>query len=223
MTIRRQVGLFEANAYVHVFEAGGKRRGILIDPGAAGQELAELFLEREIEPAGLVYTHGHLDHTGGAADFLEAMEKAGYRVQCAIHAADARYLGQTGEATNARLFGEIGAEEFLPRLGRIPPAADVLLKADDLLFGSDLSVFESPGHSPGSILLVSKSEGIVYTGDTLFKMGVGRTDTSDGDERVLEHSLARIFREIPASYRCFPGHGEETTIKAERAVLGYGV
>jgi glyoxylase-like metal-dependent hydrolase (beta-lactamase superfamily II) len=213
MTIRRQVGILEANAYIHVYSSGGKTRGILIDPGAAGRDLAAIFLERNIEPAGVVYTHGHLDHTGGAVEFLRAMAEAGYQLKCAIHAADAHYLGQEGESSNARLFDEIGAAECLASLGQTPPAADIMLKAGDILFDSDLSVFESPGHSPGSILLVSKGEQIVYT--------VGRTDSSDADEGVLWESLARIFREIPSSYRCFPGHGEETTIRAERASLGF--
>ena len=78
-----------------------------------------------------------------------------------------------------------------------------------------LEVIETPGHTPGSVCLYWKEDGILLSGDTLFCMGYGRTDLPGGNTAELIASLEYLFT-LPPATRVFPGHGESTTIGAER-------
>jgi hydroxyacylglutathione hydrolase len=220
MTIRREIGLLGTNCYFHVYQGpGGEQRAMVIDPAQDGRALAERLSERGIEPAGIVFTHGHLDHTAGALEFVEYYRERGIELRCAIHAQDAAFLGESGYQKNRDLFRALGDEELFTSIYRPLPKADILLKDGDAVLDSGLRVIHTPGHTRGSICLVSDAERLAYSGDTLFLLGVGRTDSEDGDEAALAASLRRLFEELPEDYECFPGHGSKTTLKAERLVL----
>jgi hydroxyacylglutathione hydrolase len=220
MTIRSEVGLLGTNCYFHVYPgSGGRQRAIVIDPAQDGRSLAERLCERGIEPEGIVFTHGHLDHTAGASEFIQFYRERGIELRCAVHGEDASFLGESGYAKNQALFRDLGDENFFMSLYRPLPKADIILKDSDEIFDSGLRVLHTPGHTRGSICLVSESDRLVYTGDTLFLMGVGRTDSEDGDQDALLASLRRLFSTVPNEYDCFPGHGSKTSLKAERLVL----
>ena len=80
---------------------------------------------------------------------------------------------------------------------------------------TELQIIHSPGHTPGSVCLYFPEEKVLFSGDTLFCMGYGRTDLPGGNYGQLLDSLEHLFT-LPSDVRVFPGHGEPTTIGAER-------
>ena len=212
MKVERFVlGPFGTNTYV-VSDDDGKV--LLIDPACSNEyERQQLYnyisnLKSQISyPFGtivsnfklsIVATHGHLDHLWGARWATET-----WGVPVLMHEADipmAKAMQQQYD-----LFGiRATAEPFL-----IEP-----LNEDKFsIFNFQLSIIETPGHTPGSICLLSPS--ILISGDTLFQMGYGRTDLPGGNMGQLIDSLERLF-ELPADTVVYPGHGDFTTIGAER-------
>jgi glyoxylase-like metal-dependent hydrolase (beta-lactamase superfamily II) len=96
------------------------------------------------------------------------------------------------------------------------PKADVRLKDGDHLFNMDIVVLETPGHTPGSVCFYAEKEGILFSGDTLFFDGVGRTDLPGGSEKKLRESIQKKIGILPAETRVFPGHGPFTTVEREK-------
>ena len=204
MKVERFVlGPFGTNTYV-VSDDDGKV--LLIDPACSNEyERQQLYnyisnLKSQISnfKLSIVATHGHLDHLWGARWATET-----WGVPVLMHEADipmAKAMQQQYD-----LFGiRATAEPFL-----IEP-----LNEDKFsIFNFQLSIIETPGHTPGSICLLSPS--ILISGDTLFQMGYGRTDLPGGNMGQLIDSLERLF-ELPADTVVYPGHGDFTTIGAER-------
>ena len=98
-----------------------------------------------------------------------------------------------------------------------PVKADRLLNDGDMIDLADihLKVLHTPGHTPGSVCFLG--DGIVFTGDTLFYMGVGRTDLGGGNQRLLIKSINEKLMTLPEKTIAYPGHGPETTIKREKS------
>jgi hydroxyacylglutathione hydrolase len=210
MVERLSVGPIGENAYV--IEVNG--RCALVDPGDEAQRILSFLDSRELRPTLIVATHGHLDHTAAIPALLEAWRSRGLSVSLAAHKADADYFGEKAEEANRDLFAAIRASGYFKRYWRPIPKPDFFLADGDELPGLPYRVIHSPGHSPGSICLYDAASGILLSGDTLFRDGVGRTDGPDSDSFALEASLKRLF-ELPPETRVFPGHGEETTIGRE--------
>ena len=214
MKVERFVlGPFGTNTYV-VSDDDGKV--LLIDPACyTPYEQQQLYnyisnLKSQISnfKLSIVATHGHLDHLWGARWATET-----WGVPVLMHEADipmAKAMQQQYD-----LFGiRATAEPFL-----IEP-----LNEDKFsIFNCQLSIIETPGHTPGSICLYfpnslnpnSLSPSILISGDTLFQMGYGRTDLPGGNMGQLIDSLERLFA-LPADTVVYPGHGDFTTIGAER-------
>ena len=97
-----------------------------------------------------------------------------------------------------------------------PPIGRLLAEGDTISFGShQLTVFHTPGHSPGSVLFYCADEKALFTGDTLFRMSIGRTDLEGGSWKQMEESLQRIASTIPQDVRIFAGHGLQSTMSDE--------
>ncbi len=131
----------------------------------------------------VVDTHGHYDHIGGNWAIPSG-------VVC-IHEADAELVSL-----------------FFPKH---PAVQRMLRDGEDLVEG--VRVLHTPGHSPGSIVLVL--DGILVTGDLLFAGSVGRTDLPGGSDEEMEKSLRKLLA-LPGDYVVYPGHGEATTLERER-------
>ena len=86
--------------------------------------------------------------------------------------------------------------------------------------GTTLTVLHTPGHAPGAVCLYAPDLGCVFTGDTLFHGGPGATGRSFSDRGVLEESIRAKLFELPDETVAHTGHGEDTTIGAEKAALG---
>jgi len=96
------------------------------------------------------------------------------------------------------------------------PKADVRLREGDRVFDMDIIVLETPGHTPGSVCFYGEKEGVLFSGDTLFFDGVGRTDLPGGSEKKLRESILKKIAVLPPETRVFAGHGPFTTVEREK-------
>jgi len=78
-----------------------------------------------------------------------------------------------------------------------------------------LKMIKTPGHTPDSVCFVDEKEGVIFSGDTLFRQGIGRTDLEGGDYNQIQESLKKLMQ-YPDHFKVYPGHGPETTIGEER-------
>ena len=192
-------GLFGTNTYVVRNE---KSEAIIIDP-ACSNPYEQAALLRYIQTENLtvkaiIATHGHLDHLWGAAWACEQ-----WHLPVLMHAADRQMAEAMQDQYN--LFGvQRTAEPF--------PIAS--LRAAEKSFRPDFEIIETPGHTPGSVCLYWSKEKVLISGDTLFRMGYGRTDLPGGDIGQLIDSLGQLFT-LPPDVKVYPGHGDSTTIGAE--------
>jgi glyoxylase-like metal-dependent hydrolase (beta-lactamase superfamily II) len=104
-------------------------------------------------------------------------------------------------------------DAFLPAGKRELPAADIQLEENSVI--GPFTVLHLPGHTPGSAAFWDKDEGVIFTGDTLFKSGYGRTDLPGGNETEIFKSLRCLF-EMDGNIKVYPGHGGTTTIENEK-------
>ena len=197
------VGLLQANCYLLADEDA--RRVAIIDPGGDGEKISTAIEREGWEPEVLIDTHGHIDHIAANA-FL----KKKYGVPLLIHEGDAPMISDP--ALNLAIPG-LGEVDFIP--------PDRLLNdGDEIGVGSlRLQVIATPGHSLGGVsLLAPRTDGpdVVFTGDTLFAGGVGRTDFPGGSMGVLLDSIRNRLLILPDETIVCPGHGPDSTIGREK-------
>lgn len=175
--------------------------GVVIDPADEGDFISQKILDLGVAPKFITATHGHFDH------LLAALElKLNFNIPFLLHKADLPLLIRTQDS--ARYFTGLKVDP--------PPQIDHFLKEGEVIaFGQEkLKVIETPGHTPGSISFFSK--GVLFSGDTLFCQGVGRTDFSYSSQKKLVKSLKEKVFVLPDKTCVYPGHGEETTIEVEK-------
>jgi glyoxylase-like metal-dependent hydrolase (beta-lactamase superfamily II) len=193
------VGPLQCNCYI--VGDPGTREAIVIDPGDDADRLAESLAAKELTVTAIVATHAHFDHIV-AAERLRALTGAPFY----LHAEDKPLLAWMQES--GRLF--LGME--LPP----PPEVDTEAREGDRLQAGSvgLEVVHTPGHSPGSISLITN--GAVFSGDTLFAGSIGRTDLPGGDTQALLDAVKdKLFR-LDGGLVVYPGHGPATTLGAEQ-------
>jgi hydroxyacylglutathione hydrolase len=196
---RRVVGPLECNCYVvgdpHTREA------VVIDPGGDGEALGEVLVARRLRVVGIVATHAHFDHIIAAEHLREVTGAPFY-----LHHADVPLLDWM--QTSGRIF--LGVE--LPP----PPDVDVRPTEGDVIQAGALrlEVLHTPGHSPGSISLVTDEA--VFSGDTLFAGSIGRTDLPGGDSQQLLGTIVHKLFGFEDDLPIHPGHGPSTTLGEER-------
>jgi glyoxylase-like metal-dependent hydrolase (beta-lactamase superfamily II) len=215
MVERVVVGALKTNCYIF---SSAKKECVIIDPGGDPDVIAARVDVLNMVPVGIVLTHGHLDHVAAVGLLKASYAARGYPLSVAIHPADRKFLGvkaadahrtslESLDLIDSAIFGD----DFPPL-----PRADVALKDGAKVLGMDLEVLETPGHTPGSVCLWSSREGVLFSGDTLFFDGAGRTDLAGGDEKKLRASIQRRLVVLPPETRVFPGHGPFTTIEREK-------
>lgn len=198
-TVRRvTVGALNTNCYI--IKEADKRAAVVIDPGGDAILIKSVLLEMDAYAAVILLTHGHFDH------ILALDELRTAKTTVCMHEADADML--------------VSSDLMSPSVLGYDPwpfkAPDVLFKKGDrhaTVGGFDFEVIHTPGHTEGSVCYLFGD--LLFTGDTLFCGGIGRTDFRGGSMEKMNESLA-LLKRMPGDYAVYPGHDRETTLSEER-------
>lgn len=158
--------------------------------------------ERGLRPVLALNTHGHFDHTMGV-EFLRRR----YGARFALSSRDAFLLKTAG--VSAELFGVRAAE--------MPDTIDIDLDGRDSISfgGTTLGIIATPGHTPGHVAFHHAASKALFTGDTLFRESIGRTDLPGGDYTWIMRSILEKIMPLGEEVRIYPGHGEESDLGHE--------
>ena len=191
------VGMYGTNCYIVASEL--TKKGFVIDPGSDPKKIIDEINKLGISIEWIILTHTHFDHIGAV--------KA---VKDATGAKIAMHELEDDECVSQKLVQVLGVSMS----GSIKP--DRVLHDGDLVAVDDLkfTVMHTPGHSPGGISLAG--DNVVFSGDTLFNAGVGRTDFPGCSQTQLVESIRNKLFSLPDDTVVFPGHGPQTTIGTER-------
>jgi len=194
------VGSFAANCYI--VGSSEAKQGMLIDPGANADTIMRTVQQTGLSISMILITHAHMDHVGA---LREVQQKT--NAQFAIHEAEKGFVF----SAPMRMLTSLGVSPV-----KSPPRPDRLLRDGDLIDLGDLhfEVLYTPGHSSGGICLLG--HGVVFSGDTLFKLGIGRTDLPGMSHERLMKSIREKLMVLPDETVVYPGHGPATTIGDER-------
>ena len=178
----------------------------IIDCGAFYQEERDMIFDyikkNQLKPKHLLATHGHLDH-----NFGNSYVQKEFGLTPKVHHKD-KFLMESIKQQAQLLLGLDLTEEQ-------PKDIDYLTKDDIIEFGNQrFTIIETPGHTPGSVFFYNKKEHIAFSGDTIFKRSIGRTDLEGGSMFQMIQTL-RFVSQLPDKTILYPGHGESTTIGDE--------
>ena len=199
------VGQLRTNCYL-IFDRQSKE-GIIIDPGDNPNLIINRVCDLGVVPKHIVATHGHFDHILAVNPL-----KIRYQVPFLMHKGDHFLIERMNRSASYWLGENLN---FGP-----PPSVDRFIEEGDRIYlGSEkLRVMATPGHSPGGVSLFAREPGILFSGDTIFKHGVGRTDFTYASKPELTGSIKKLVS-LPDRTIVYPGHGSKTTIKNEKEYL----
>lgn len=186
--IQLTLGQLSTNCYLAIDEASQKT--VIIDPADDADFITDTILREKLLPTAIILTHGHYDH------LLAVLElKLNFNIPVYLHKDD-EFLYKKSHLSAVHFSGS--------KALKVPPVNGYLKDNEKIIFGSsELTVIHTPGHTPGSVCLSGKN--ILFTGDTLFLSGVGRTDLSYSSTGDLKHSL-KIIKALPSETLVYPGH-----------------
>ena len=185
----------------YIFHDDSSADCVIIDP--ASYERVDAYLkDAKLKPTHILLTHGHFDHILAVA----ALQRE-YGTNVCIHEAEAEAL--SSDKINLAAFVGTSVEKC---------TADSVLHDGDMLNLADVEVrvMHTPGHSLGSVCYILESEKVIFSGDTLFYMSVGRTDLYRSSQQDLEYSILYKLYRLHGDYQVLPGHGEPTSLEYER-------
>lgn len=174
---------------------------IVIDPGAMGEKLCSVIDKEELQIKAICLTHTHFDHAGAAEEIREHTKAPVFICK------GEEVVAESSVYNLSQMFGKAFTV----------PYDRVLADGEEFSFGSlSFKVISTPGHTPGGGCFYFEKEGVLFSGDTLFFMSVGRTDFPGGDSNALIASVRNKLFTLPGSTEVCPGHGQSTTIGYEK-------
>mgnify|MGYP004535345767 FL=1 len=186
------LGDYQTNCYI--LHQDGNRDCLVIDPGYEPEIILSYLSEKGLTIQAILLTHGHFDHVG-------AVRELAAQTDCRV------YLNPKDLAMPPMLTA--GPLYYTNSYG----------EGDQLdIAGISLQVLETPGHTPGSVCLITDNN--LFSGDTLFRGSCGRTDLPCGDHRAMTESLKRLAA-LREDYNVYPGHGSNTTLAREQKTNPY--
>lgn len=195
---------FQENSYVLFDET---KQCVIIDPGCSNKEeqneLDKFISDNSLQPVRLLNTHCHIDHILG--NYYVSKK---YNLDLEIHKADIPTLN----------LGTISSQMWNVPYTTSPDPSSFLDETDVVKFGnSELTIFFTPGHSPGSICFYSENDAFVIGGDVLFYGSIGRTDLPGGNHEQLLTSIRTKLFILPENTIVYSGHGPKTNIGFEKS------
>ncbi|QQG44637.1 MAG: MBL fold metallo-hydrolase [Candidatus Roizmanbacteria bacterium] len=192
------LGELQANCYFLI----KNKECLIIDPADSADFILEELQKKNLKLLGLLATHGHFDHVLAAGEI-----QLSFKVPLYIFKEDLFLVKRLKET--AKYF--LGHEPYTVQPSIIHELAEGEMEICPFKF----EVIKTPGHTPGGCCFYFKEENAVFTGDTLFKGAVGRTDLSYSSREDLKKSINRLSA-LPQDTIVYPGHGEDTMIGAEK-------
>ena len=211
MTIKTfPFNLLQENTYVVSDET---RDCVIIDCGAYYDDerkaITDYISSQGLKPCRLLATHGHWDHNLGIDTIYQT-----YGLQVEAAKEDEFIITDIPRNFQSIICAPLRRE--------YPPVGRFFAPNEVIRFGNhSLQVLKTPGHSPGSVVFYCAEEHTAFTGDTLFRMSVGRTDFEGGSYEDLMNSLANVLAKLPDETTILPGHGPQSTIGYEKKYNPY--
>jgi glyoxylase-like metal-dependent hydrolase (beta-lactamase superfamily II) len=185
-----QVKVGHMVVFSYIVSCPETKEALIIDPAGDEELLVEKLIQKGLKLKYIVNTHGHSDHTAGNATIKDLTG-----AEIVMHEADDQLFRLPEAVAMGRSMG------FEPS----PPADKTVKDGDELVIGNiSLKVLHTPGHTPGGICLLA--EGNVFTGDTLFVGGIGRTDLPGADHHQFMNSIKEKLLGLPDETIVWPGH-----------------
>ena len=202
-----QIGIIPVTPFQQncaIVKCTATNKAAIIDPGGDAEKILGAVKQFGVEVEKIILTHGHLDHAGGVADVVAALKVP---VE-GPHIGDKPLL--EGISKQAQMYGVGGMQDAW--------SDRYLVEGDTVTVGKlTFDVLFVPGHSPGSVVFVSREVPVAFVGDTLFQGSIGRTDLPGCDHAALISGIKTKLFALSDDTVCLPGHGEATTIGEEKA------
>lgn len=188
------VGAFEVNCYL--VPSPDKKTLYIIDPGGDAQDIIAAASAFSCQKAVILLTHCHADHIGAVGEVAKKLNIT----ELYIDPADSAMYASPANC-------------FPPYL---PAVENLLTPSEWPPQTPDFEILHTPGHTPGGVCYYFREYNALFTGDTLFRASVGRTDFPGGDTATLMESISGRLMTLPDSLEIYPGHGYPSTIGFEK-------
>lgn len=204
------VNPFQENCYV---VSDDSKECVIIDCGAFFKEersaIVDYIDKNGLKPQHLLCTHAHIDHCLGNNTIYEH-----YGLKPEVHGDDEQLIDMLPQQSELLMQYRLDYQ--------MPPVGRYFTERDTIVFGKHkFSIIHTPGHTQGCVFFYCEEEKTAFSGDTLFRMSVGRTDLPTGNHQALMQSLHKVLTTLPHDTTVLCGHGPQTTIADELAMNPY--